>query len=284
MEIVAIPKETTICFYAEAGQEMSYGAHQLDRWNGRKPPLPALNSRNVTYNLSLSSDSGYDEELRNKPELGGHKLILPGKQGIPDPVRLCEGTPAECPSHPRQIRQGWQHNCLGLLGRLQGELHWLACIKLPLTDETEVALAGMPRSVLLGQDPYWTPPATRADAGAAPSMTEAFDWAPNAADLQAIAKVNAFNVVDSTPDVSLLHYAIRGDVLLVGGTYHFGQGHDPGYVAHMTGEEVVGGYCQMDSDGVFHIDLPWSSPHRPLVQAAFAQYSDEAVRFDWAPY
>ncbi|MFF3159620.1 putative adhesin [Streptomyces sp. NPDC057910] len=283
MDIVAIPHGTTIQYYTEAGQRLLYSSRQLDRWDGQRTPWAALNSSNVTYNLTLESDEEYENELRNDPALGGHELIRPGIGDIPDPARLCEGTPATCPSDPRQVAQGWDHHCGGLLGLLRGELHWLACTPLPPTAQTGVVLAGMLPSVLLGEELDWVPPAVSAGADAAAFRVDSTPgWTPDASDLQAIAQINAVNVLSAGADVPL-HYAIHGGMLLVGDREHFGHQHDPRHVAYMTDNEASGGFCMVAFNGVFHVDLDPSSPHCYLVEAAFARYSDDRVRFGWIP-
>lgn len=159
MDIVAIPLGTTIQFFADAGQDLCYGAPALDDWDRLEAPWPALNSSNVTYNLSLCSAWGsWDYELKNDPHFGGHQLIRPGIGDVPDPIRLCTGSAETCPTDPRMVAEGQSHTCDGILGRaeFQGQdLFWVACAPIGVAGRSVVdaALEGMPRAVLLGDDP-----------------------------------------------------------------------------------------------------------------------------------
>src|SRR5690242_13861882 len=104
MEYVAIPAGTTIQFYSDTGQALAYASKQLDVFAVMNKPWPALDSSRVTYNLSLhSAKELWKEELKNNPSFGGHTLIRAGVDGA-DPMLMCTGTPATCPTDPRQIK------------------------------------------------------------------------------------------------------------------------------------------------------------------------------------
>ncbi|MFF4369440.1 hypothetical protein [Streptomyces sp. NPDC001594] len=203
MDIVAIPLGTTIQFFADAGQNLCYGSQCLDAWDQLKPPWPPLDSRHVTYNFSLSSAwEHWEEELANDPHFGGHQLIRPGIGDIPDPVRLCTGTPATCPTSALRVREGDTHHCDGILGRpeFQGEdLFWLACSPIDVTARSVIDAArnGSPSAVHLGDDP-----------------DQAVLW-----DASAQPDVDAVNVtwLEGAPDGQVLRYALGGGVLLIGG-------------------------------------------------------------------
>ncbi|MFF4369292.1 hypothetical protein [Streptomyces sp. NPDC001594] len=158
MEWVAIPHGTSIQFYADSFQGLCYRSRHLEAWEEIQPHLLPLTPNRVTYNLSLRSDPSWERDLANNPRFGGHQLIRPGIGDIPDPVRLCTGTRATCPTSPDQTSSGRTHTCDGILGRpdFQGqELFWLACTEVEGADETVVAaaLAGRPTAVILGDDP-----------------------------------------------------------------------------------------------------------------------------------
>src|SRR6185295_19914221 len=79
MEWVAIPQGTTIQFYSDAGQTLVYGSQELDFFATLTKPWGALDSTNVTYNLTLhSAKELWGEELKNNPSFGGHTLIRAG--------------------------------------------------------------------------------------------------------------------------------------------------------------------------------------------------------------
>ncbi|MEV6683403.1 hypothetical protein AB0N09_42125 [Streptomyces erythrochromogenes] len=129
-----------------------------------------MDSSRPVYNLTLA-DAGdrYEVELRNDPTFGGHELIRPGIGDIPERISLCTGTTATCPTRPEQVAAGDVHTCDGLLGKLQGDLFWVACTA--VLDEAydpvvDAALAGMPHRVRLGADPDRFPVLDAADRAA----------------------------------------------------------------------------------------------------------------------
>jgi hypothetical protein len=159
MEWVAVPTGTTIQFYADTGQGLWYGSAHLDVFSQLTAHLDPVDSAHVTYNLSLySAKELWDEELKNNPDFGGHTLIRAGVDGVPDPVRMCTGTRATCPTDPRQVAAGATHKCEGILAKYPGEIFWLACTSLykakPETKKiAEAALDSGDTRVMLGQDP-----------------------------------------------------------------------------------------------------------------------------------
>lgn len=207
MEIVAIPPGTTIQFFADAGQDLCYSSELLDAWEHLEAPWPRLDSSSVTYNLSLESAWEYwDEELKNDPQLGGHQLVRAGIGDVPDPIRLCTGTPDTCPTDPRQVAEGWTHTCDGVLGRaeFQGEdLYWLACVPMDMADRAVVdaALDGRPRKVVLGDDP---------------DRVLLLDDA----DLLDLDRVN-IATVENAGDGTLLEYGVVGSGIRVGDGHDF---------------------------------------------------------------
>ena len=159
MEWVAVPQGTTIQFYADTGQGLMYGSRRLDVWSQLTQHLDPVDSTHVTYNLHLSSAKDlWDEELKNYPDFGGHTLIRAGVDGVPDPIKMCTGTRAKCPTDPRQIAAGATHTCDGILARYPGELFWLACTSVTrATPEVQgvvdAARGDAPKNVYMGQDP-----------------------------------------------------------------------------------------------------------------------------------
>jgi hypothetical protein len=154
MEWVAIPSGTTLQFYSDTGQTLAYASKQLDLFESMTQPWDALDSTKVTYNLTLhSAKELWPEELKNNPGFAGHTLIRAGVDE-PDPIRLCTGTRATCPTDPRQVASGATHTCSGILGKYAGEIHWLACTVVS-GDQTAVTAArgDAPPDALLGTDP-----------------------------------------------------------------------------------------------------------------------------------
>ncbi|RSS79389.1 hypothetical protein [Streptomyces sp. WAC06614] len=200
METVAIPRGTSIQFYADTGQLLGYGAEELALWERIRPWWAPLDSRHVTYNLVLESSDTYEEDLRDDPWFGGHRLVRPGIGDVPDPVLLCAGTPDTCPTRPEQVAAGARHRCRGILGRedMVGELHWVACTAVvgsPHQAVVAAALHGRPARTMLGEHP-----------DRALRMDEC--------DLRAVAEVNGA-VVHAAGDGESLEYLLGGSAFLI---------------------------------------------------------------------
>jgi hypothetical protein len=259
MEFVAIPQGTTIQFYADAGQGLVYGSDDLDIWEQLKAPWPALDSSRVTYNLCLyNAQELWDEELKNNPQFGGHELIRAGVGSVPDPLRMCTGTRATCPTDPRDVARGATHTCDGILGTYQGDLYWLACTSFSHTDRsvTDTAMGGSSTDVVLGADP---------------------DWIPAESDQEAIAEVNRSNVKDADDD-DVLSYVLGGFAFLIG------DGHDMGYVDYAAFQsDTVSGKLTVHKGGVFSsgsLDIENVPPSKQgVVEAAVARFSDKEANF-----
>jgi hypothetical protein len=162
MEWVAVPWETTIQFYSDAGQSLLQRSEAIvDVFTQMLQPWPPIDHTGVTYNLALEPFSAKQLEhlLKDNPDFGGHTLLVVGRDIPTDKAWLCTGTKESCPTDPRDIAAGWTHGCDGILASYPGELHWLACTSLPddasadavrlLTDARGDAIA----DVALGQDP-----------------------------------------------------------------------------------------------------------------------------------
>ncbi|MFE5540634.1 hypothetical protein ACFQ78_33525 [Streptomyces sp. NPDC056519] len=260
MECVAIPLGTTIQYYSEAGQSLAYGSYELDRWDSLRAPWPPLDSSCVTLNMELQGAAEYwDEDLENHPELGGHQLIRPGVDDVPDPFVMCDGTPLTCPTRPDQVLvEGMDHQCDGILGRLRGELFWLACTTLFGVDHAVVqaALGSGPAGVVLGEDP---------------------DWVPGEAEHRAIDETNRAALADAV-DLGMLEYVVGGTVLLIGHGHsaafeHYALG-DPGSVRGRLLVYEGGGV--LGTGGLVFYDVPagWGR----LVRSAAARCSDKTIR------
>ncbi|WP_399451845.1 putative adhesin, partial [Streptomyces sp. WAC02707] len=158
MEMVAIPVGTTLQFYAHPGQTMTYSPWELANIGDVKPPWAPLDHNHLTYNFCLTNAGNvFDEVLASHPNPGGYQPIHAGV-GAPDPLYLCTGTPLTCPTSPAQISEGAYHQCDGILGTLEGEMHWLACtaIQNPINSlGLDVYLEGKPDGVGLGSSPDW---------------------------------------------------------------------------------------------------------------------------------
>lgn len=259
MEIVAIPQGTTIQFYADSGQGLVYGSHDLDIWEQLQAPWPALDSTRVTYNLALYNAAElWGEELKNNPSFGGHTLLRAGVDGVPDPILLCTGTPDTCPTDPRAVAAGATHNCDGILGTYTGDLYWLACTSFVgvSKDLATAALGGRSTDVAMGFDP---------------------DWMPSESDLDAIAAVNRDNVKD-TDDGDSIGFVVGGWVMLIG------DGHDGTY-ADYAGfqEDVAHGTLTVHKGGVFSagsIDVTGVPPAKQgVVESAISRFSDKKINF-----
>lgn len=261
MEIVAIPQGTTIQFYADAGQALYYDSRDLDAWDRLQAPWPPVDSRRVTYNLSLSSArEDWAAELQNHPTFGGNKLIRPGVDGFPDPFRLCTGTRRTCPVRPEQVAAGAEHHCNGILRHLRGsDLHWLACTTIRNADRSvlEAANAGRRRSVVLGDEP---------------------DWMPDEFALQAVAEANR-TALERAYDGEVLACAIAGSLFVIG------EGHAPqhqNYALYEDGSVDCGLTVRKEGawgviDGVEVEGVP--PDLQDVVRSTIARFSDTAVRF-----
>lgn len=197
MEIVAIPQGTRVHFYSDAGQGLWYGQEELDVWEQLQTPWPPLDSRNVTYNLTLrNAPEAWDSLLENEPAFGGNTLVRPGFDGLPGSIPLCTGTRRTCPTDPRQVAAGARHTCDGVLGRYGGDLYWVSCTSFDGAEQglVDAVLAGRPTDVTLGDDP---------------------DWVPDESAHQAIAAVNGAHV-SAAHEEAPLPFVAGGTVLLIG--------------------------------------------------------------------
>jgi hypothetical protein len=258
MEFVAIPRGTTLQFYADAGQGLVYGGGDLDIWEQLQAPWPALDSSRVTYNLCLyNAQELWDEELKNDPQFGGHTLIRAGV-GVPDPLRMCSGTKATCPTDPRDVARGAAHRCDGILGTYTGDLYWLACTSFLNADKrvTDPAMGAAATGVVLGSDP---------------------DWLPEDRDYDAIAEVNRRNI-KSTEDDEALDFVCGGFVFLVG------NGHDEAYDNYARYQkDTVEGKVTVHKGSGFNagsLEVNNVPPSKQgVVEAAVERFSDKKVVF-----
>ncbi|MER6466379.1 putative adhesin [Streptomyces sp. NPDC001288] len=262
MEIVAIPQGTTIQFYCDTNQALTYSSRQLDIWEQIQAPFPPLDSRDVTYNLTLqSNEEGWAEELANDPQFAGCQVFLPGRNGVPDSVRLCGGTPATCPTRPDQVAAGMTHGCDGILGTLRGRLDWVACTSVvfpkaaaaPLERAAANAvIKGRSHSVILGGDP---------------------DWVPDEADQQVIARANRAQL-ENRGDGEVVGYVLGGFALLLGGLH---EEHHCDYVLKQRQDTFRGTVTvRTDAGGMLSgleiSDVPLYK--REIVRAALSLFTD----------
>lgn len=160
MEVVAIPRGTTMQFYTDFGQSLIFpdGIIFSEMWSKLQQPWPALTEENVTYNMTLAplEDERALWVLSDTNVVPGYDLHIIGfDDDIGPAVQICTGTRKTCPTVPGM---GLTHKCDGLLGRYTGELHWLACTKLNYADleKTEIinaALGGRPWGATIGKNP-----------------------------------------------------------------------------------------------------------------------------------
>lgn len=164
MEWVAIPADTTLQFYADAGQTLMTGQPTWANYAANlEAPWPALDSTRVTYNLSLSALNA--QEQHEIDVLGAdfpHTIVMIGRDLTS--AQLCTGDSKTCPSDPRmitgQVPGPREHGCDGLLATYKGhELHWIACTGISKSFGSEVqgvvdaARGDAPASVVHGADP-----------------------------------------------------------------------------------------------------------------------------------
>jgi hypothetical protein len=258
MEFVAIPSGTTIQFYADAGQGLRYGSRALDLWEQLSAPWPALDSSRVTYNLCLySAKELWDDELQNNPQFGGHTLVRAGVDGYADPLRMCTGTKATCPTDPRDIAGGATHHCDGILGTLAGDLYWVACTSFENVnaDLEAAALGDEPDSRYLNLDTAWV---------------------PDDASLAAIAEVNRENI-KALGDDGTVGYAVGGYVLLIG------DGHEGPFSRYVHAQDdLVEGQVSVRRSrfGADQLEFQGAPPHKhAMLESAVAAFSDNDVTF-----
>ncbi|MFF4704766.1 hypothetical protein [Streptomyces sp. NPDC001297] len=160
MESIAIPRGTTIQFYTDANQVLSFDPGEPDIWKRFHAPWPPLDSSHVTYNLTLQSYNAEDHWARdflNSQQFGGNEVFVSG-MNCSSPIHLCNGTPETCPTKPEQAANGMTHQCDGILGRLHGDLYWFACalfvgVAAENRPVVEAAMGDRVRGVTLGTDP-----------------------------------------------------------------------------------------------------------------------------------
>ncbi len=259
MEILAIPQGTTIQFYADSGQGLVYGSGDLDVWEQLQAPWPALDSSNVTYNLSLfSATELWANELKNNPSFGGHTLIRAGVDGVPDPILMCTGSVDTCPTDPRAVATGATHTCDGILGTYSGDLYWLACTSFSgvSKDLETAALGGRSTDVAMGANP---------------------DWVPDDSDFDTIAAINRDNV-KATADEDSIDFVVGGWVMLIG------DGHAEGYVDYAYFQsDAARGQLTVNKGGAFSagsLDVTGVPPAKQgVVESAVARFSDKTVNF-----
>jgi hypothetical protein len=258
MEILAIPKGTTIQFYADSGQGLVYGSGDLDLWEQLQAPWAPLDSTNVTYNFSLGNAAElWAAELQNNPSFGGHTLVRAGVDGVPDPILMCTGSPDTCPTDPRAVAAGATHTCDGILGTYTGDLYWLACTSFSgvSRDVATSALGGRSTDVAMGIDP---------------------DWLPGESDFDAIASINRENV-KATADQDSIDFVVGGWVMLIGD----GHGGYDDYASFQ--DDVVRGTLTVNKGGTFSagsLDVTGVPPAKQgVVESAIARFSDKTVNF-----
>ncbi|MEV6683439.1 hypothetical protein AB0N09_42320 [Streptomyces erythrochromogenes] len=153
MEWVAIPKGTTLQFYADIGQELAFGYEDIRAWDPQQVPWGTLDSSRVTYNLTLRANTFWSR-LKDD-SISGHRLVRPGTDNVAEQLSLCTGDSSTCPTDPREAERGAIHRCNGILGTYQGDLRWASCLALADASMRELVLDGKQRNVHLGDDPYF---------------------------------------------------------------------------------------------------------------------------------
>lgn len=140
MGIVAIPPDTTLQCYSDAGQMLVTSDGLVNLWPQLTAPWPPMNSDNVTYNLSLGAFNeieSLNEVIRwGSLDTNGHELLVTGISDLlQDNDLMCTGEVGQCPTDPRLKLP---HTCDGILKRFEGyDLHWIACTDFALPGREE---------------------------------------------------------------------------------------------------------------------------------------------------
>lgn len=216
---VLIPPDTSLKFYAEAGQTLLLPppnvndpdnsgyervAPVFDQVRDQGAPLTATMT---TYNYCLYPDDSDDyRDSARRANWGSAQPLFLNKGTI----YLCEGDPEKCPT-PALIGgseedvtnpERWKHHCDGLLGRYAGhELHWLACASFSYPEQ-HLPATEMGSVVGPGAYPEGSP-----------------DWVPDDDDLSEVSDQNAENVKGAANKAEL-SIAAGGVLVLIG------EGHD----------------------------------------------------------
>jgi hypothetical protein len=314
MEWVAIPADTTLQFYAEAGQTLLTGQTTWAKYAAElTQPWPALDSTRVTYNLRLEALNA--QEQKEIDVLGAdfpHTIVMIGRD-LPS-AQLCTGDSTTCPSDPRMIAGTVagprEHGCDGLLATYKGqELHWIACTGIDgfgadAQGAVDTARGDAPASVLHGENPdsavatalgylrdhpqafeAWFDSLSDAeqqkllaDPGiAAWSKGRTFtttEWAPSDADVQAVAAINQ-------PYVKGLGSDDEGTWQVAGFLVLLGDGH--GYVDWARGQhDYASGTFKVKraTFGAGKLVFSGVPPmHQGTLESAVGQFSDKEIEF-----
>jgi hypothetical protein len=280
---VLIPPDTSLKFYADAGQTLLLPnpsdtnpnsgyervAPVFDQVKDRGSPLTATMT---TYNYCLYPDDSekYRQSARRADWRGATPVFLPAGERY-----LCQGTTQTCPT-PALIASGseadisnperWKHNCTGILGEYGAkgnELHWLACASF---EYAEKQLPATEMGAVSGPGAF----PTRLDV-----VTD--DWAPTTDELAKIRDVNQENVKD-TNNKKEVAIAVGGVLVLIG------EGHRPnpvGYVKRQNDFEE--GVITVTKAGAFSKGTlavkGISTRKRKLVEDTLEEFSEKKVTF-----
>ncbi|MFF0219118.1 hypothetical protein [Streptomyces vinaceus] len=123
MEFVALPRGATLLCYSDADRAPGVDAREWP-W----VPCLTLDSGAMTSNMVLHhAGENWSEAVAASSRFAGHAAVRAGSDGNTDTLPLCSGTPETCPTSPEQVlEQDMAHDCDGVLGLLQGEIHWVA--------------------------------------------------------------------------------------------------------------------------------------------------------------
>ncbi|MFE5540694.1 hypothetical protein ACFQ78_33835 [Streptomyces sp. NPDC056519] len=170
----------------------------------------------MTLDLPVGSAWGtWEDALENDPWLGGRELVRPGIGDIPHPIRLCTGAVDTCPTRPEQVAEGMIHECEGVFGRqrrFQGsEIFWLACTRIyrhPDRAVTDAALAGVPRSVVLGTHPDQMPVLTADDLRYIKDRNAAYVARADRSKAPSIHHLGAVFLIGANPNGNIYRYLV----------------------------------------------------------------------------
>ncbi len=275
---VLIPPDTSLKFYADAGQTLLLpgpDANDADSGYERVAPVfdqvkdqgSPLTATMPTYNYCLYPDDSaeYRRSAQRADWRGATPVFLPSGERY-----LCQGTPQTCPT-PALIGgteaevtnpQRWKHNCTGILGEYGAkgnELHWLACASFKYA-ERHLPVAEM------GAVP---------GPGAYTKVTD--DWVPDDDVIAAIVERNEDNV-KQTKDKNDVAIAVGGVLVLIG------KGHRPNPIEYVKRQnDFEEGVITVTKAGAFSKGSlavkGISGSKRKLVEDALGEFSDKKVTF-----
>ncbi|RSS81246.1 hypothetical protein [Streptomyces sp. WAC06614] len=242
MEVVRMPEGLTIHLYSSGGRPMTYGRY-VDLWQGAHLMQSLTDKEGAVVNQVLHGGEGLDtaenmDALQQAFERQGMWLILPGVDGWPDPLVLCDGDTDTCPAPSNEIAQGEGHTCTGVLGsgRIDpgAHLHWRPYPRFAIHCSVEEPWSGEP-DLAPGRSAGFDADTASRESAPGPDVQQA---------LQAIEKQNR-KVMRTAKEGARLQYLTYASVLVVASDSRFA-GYSRERVARMRQREDC-------SEGEFYV-------------------------------